>query len=115
MKKLILLTAVLITGLSATGQEVPKQVAPASNTKTTLQPESYVMKGGKVWLVKEGTTVLLEKEININATVVKPNGTVILKDGTTTVMQDGDMVNASGALVMASKRETPVDEQTHDK
>ena len=113
MKNLMLLLAVLVLGMPVFAQEGTKK--PATQTDMKVNPTSVIMKAGKVWLSKDGVMTVLDKEIILNGTLVKPDGSVVLRDGKTVQLLDGDRVTAEGELVMVAKRDVPKEQMEPDK
>ena len=115
MKKIIVVFAMLVFGLPAFAQEGTKKPAASTQTDVKAMPTTVVMKAGKVWLSKEGTMTVLEQEIKLNGTLVKPDGSVTLRDGKVTQLKEGDRVTAEGELIMVAKRDTPQDRVEPEK
>jgi len=113
MKRLMILFVVLVFGIPVFAQEGTKK--PATQTEIKAAPTSVIMKAGKVWLSKDGVMTVLDKEIRMNGTLVRPDGSVILRDGKTVQLLDGDRITAEGELIMVAKRDAPKEQIEPDK
>lgn len=61
--------------------------------------DGYLIKGGKVWAVKNGEKSELTKDVVLdNGSTLMPDATLKDKDGTITTLREGDWVMADGTV-----------------
>lgn len=72
---------------------------------TTMMRDHIMMQGGRVMLIKEGKSILLDKELTLsNGAKVMPDGTVTMKDGKKTMMKEGEMMSMDGEMIQHDER-----------
>ncbi|HLG33867.1 MAG TPA: DUF6799 domain-containing protein [Bacteroidia bacterium] len=101
MKKLIVLFTATVFGVNGFAQEPvvtgKEQSVPTQVHKAVKDGISF--NAGKAWLIKDGQTTALDKEITLrNGTRVTPSGSLIFQDGTKAKLQEGDFVYMDGAV-----------------
>ncbi|MFO7657565.1 MAG: DUF6799 domain-containing protein [Bacteroidales bacterium] len=115
MKKLILLfTAVAIAACAYTQTDSTNRKMSSldisNNQNQNMQnnpvgnpyPDGVMMQNGKMMMVKNGKTTVLDKDMTMsNGTKIMSNGTCIKKDGTKTTMKEGQHMDMSGNMVPA--------------
>lgn len=75
-----------------------------ANAKTTMR-DHIMMQGQRVLLIKEGKSVLLDKELTLsNGAKVMPDGTVTMKDGKKTMMKEGEMMTMDGEMMQHDEK-----------
>ena len=109
MKKLAGLIAVAAFAMSAQAQEPqpPETKYYVADNEQAVQEnkEGIIFKNGKAWMVKDGQTMVLEKEMTMgNGMKVLPTGRVIMQNGEQAWLTDNDFVHMDGAV----EREIPV-------
>jgi len=110
MKKLILTTAVLFSGVIAFAQNDTMPVRAGHEMQQThdmgnqqVKPateDGLLMKEDKLWVIKAGKKDQVSKPVKLeNGTMVMIDGTVKAKDGTTMKLKNGDWVSMDGRIV----------------
>ena len=114
MKTLILFIAAIAVSsvLQAATPGHHSYYTQSGTVSTTQEPKSVVMRDGKVWLINEGKTEVLTKEIVLGKTTVKPDGTAFFENGQIVVLKEGDRITADGKVVTVVNSTTP--EQQHE-
>lgn len=65
-----------------------------------MMKDHIMMQGGRVLLIKEGKSILLDKELTLsNGAKVMPDGTVTMKDGKKMMMKEGEMMSMDGEIM----------------
>lgn len=96
MKTTILLLFTIIFSVGAFAQN--PATAKAGNTSGVQMRDGFVMKKGKVIVIKNGQSTILEKDIALNnGTLVMADGSVKMKNGETRKLGEGDYISVSGA------------------
>lgn len=88
MKKIILLLVAMIFsfGVYAQDRKMPKK-------------DHIMMTDGKMWVMKDGKTTAMDKEITLsNGTVIELSGKVTTTDGTTQILGNGDAIDMDGIV-----------------
>ena len=85
MKKILLIAALtLCTGLAM------------AQTKSM---DGYMMKDGKVMMMKEGKTTQVEADVTLSdGTKIMKDGNVMKKDGTKMMMKNGESMDTNGMM-----------------
>jgi uncharacterized protein DUF6799 len=100
-KKLIVLIAAFVFTGTVFAQDYNKTQSTTQTQQDKTKKDmdkAVVMKGGKVYDVREGKSILITSDITIGSSTVMPDGTVKMKDGTTAMLKDGDCVRADGTV-----------------
>jgi hypothetical protein len=92
----------------------PAQPAPAPDGPAPVLIESagqstppslhdgVMMSGGKMWVAKGGTTIIMTKEVTLdNGTKVATDGTCTTKDGKKLTLKNGEVMTKDGKIVKA--------------
>jgi len=67
---------------------------------------AMTMTNGKMMMVVDGKTVIMDKEMTTkNGTVVMMDGTVKMKGGKTMKMKEGDCMDMSGKMIMVKNNQ----------
>lgn len=83
-------------------------VQPQENTTTGTKspsmvkqhPDGYMMKSGKVVMIKDGKVTTLDKEVTLeNGTTITTNGSILQMDGTKATLKEGEHVDMTGKMV----------------
>ena len=94
MKKFILLFAFFALAAGVSAQESKK-------TK-----DYVLMKDGKMLVIKDGKTTVMEKDMILNdGTKVMPDGKVMMKDGSTKILKEGESLTMDGKAGKIKKKE----------
>ena len=68
--------------------------------KKAMMKDGYIMKNGRMMVVKNGMTMRMEKAIMMpNGSTVKPNGELTTKDGKKTMLKNGAIVDKDGMVI----------------
>ena len=100
-KKLIVLIAAFVFTGTVFAQDYNKTQSTTQTQQDKMKKDNdkaVVMKGGKVYDVREGKNILITSNITVGSSTVMPDGTVKMKDGTTAMLKDGDCVRADGTV-----------------
>ena len=102
MKKLILTFAAIIVTCGVFAQTDPA-TKKADTDKTTQKqyrhPNGYMMKDGKMMIVKDGNLMLIQKDITLsNGTVIMADGNYMEKGKSKMKLKDGDHVDMDGNM-----------------
>jgi hypothetical protein len=69
-----------------------------------MMKDGFMMKEGKMWMMKGGQSMQLEKEMTLaNGWKVMPNGEVLMKEGKKMQMKDGMKMDMTGKMMKAGK------------
>lgn len=77
------------------------KITKINNQKTTYKSfsDGIMMKNGKMMMVKNGKSTLLDQEMSMdNGTKVMPDGTMMKKDGKKMMMKEGQHMDMSGNM-----------------
>jgi len=101
MKKfsLLILTLTIFMGVHAQTDSLNiKMNLPQSSIKSdNYHADGYMMKDGKMVIVKDGTLIQMEKDVTLsNGTVIMKNGTYQKKNGTKTTLKEGEHIDMMG-------------------
>ena len=104
MKKIFFtIAAIIITcGVFAQNDSVNKKVNPGKTTaqKQYRHPNGYMMKDGKLMMVKEGNMTLVQKDITLsNGTLIMSDGNYMEKGKSKMKLNDGDHIDMNGNMV----------------
>ena len=89
--------------------------APATPSKTEAE-DKVVMTDGKVFVVKNGDSTVLEESITLGSgAVVKKDGSVTFKNGTTTQLKNGQFIALNSAPSTETKKTKKVKTTTKKK
>jgi hypothetical protein len=103
MKKIILALAGMIFAFAVNAQDNKMEPKQEAKPAAAAQPKSHdhmVMKGGKVWVIKDGKTTAMDKDMDMpNGNKVMMDGTVMMKDGSKMTMKEGDHMNMNGDMM----------------
>jgi hypothetical protein len=96
-----ILVAAIISLATYVGSEhsIVEPIIGKSAQQATSEPTSVIMKDGKLWVTKEGKNELLETELKLGTSIVKPDGTVFLESGQIVILKEGDQVTADGKVI----------------
>jgi len=91
-----------------------------TKTEDSKTKDCCMMKDGKMMLVKDGTTMPMEKDITMkNGTKCMTNGKCVMKDGKTMLMTEGQCMDMNGKMDKCSMMNTDIksstDKKTDDK
>jgi len=108
MKKLILITAILITAKISKAQENSNQKTlqkdSLSMARDTSMKDYISMQGGQMIVVKNEKAGRMTKDMTMkNGTVVKMNGEVKTSDGHSFRVKEGDRIYMNGRIEGPSK------------
>ncbi len=85
MKKILLIAALTLSTGYAMAQ--------------TPSSDGYMMKDGKVMIMKDGKTMPMDKEMTMSdGSKLMMDGTVMKKDGSKMMMKNGDSMDMSGKM-----------------
>lgn len=97
MKKFLLLFAFLTIAAGVYAQ------APKNDPKTK---DYVIMKEGKMLLVKNGKTTVIDKEMTFSdGTRVMSDGKVMMKDGSTMLLEEGESLTLNGKPVKTKTKD----------
>ena len=70
-----------------------------TKTKQVMMKDCYMMKGGKMMVMKDGKTMPMEMDMTMkNGTKCMTTGECIMKDGKKIMMKEGDCMEMSGKM-----------------
>lgn len=96
MKKMLLLLVAITFSLGSYAQE-----------KTMPKKDQLILQEGKMWVMKQGTTVALESDQTLsNGTTVSMSGKVTTKDGATFMLEEGDAIDFDGIITKTNTKPT---------
>ena len=85
---------------SSNKKENPDQSAQ----KQHRHPNGYLMKDGRMMMVKDGNLMLIQKDITLsNGTVIMADGNYRQKGKSKTKLQDGDHIDMNGNITPMKK------------
>lgn len=100
MKKIFFtITALIIScGVFAQTESLNTKANPDKTVEQQHRhPNGYMMKDGKLMLVKDGNLTLVQKDITLsNGTIISADGTYLEKGKTKTKFKDGQHIDFNG-------------------
>jgi hypothetical protein len=86
--------------INQTNKTQPIQDAKMHQNKMDKHTDGYLMKNGRMVVVKNGKTTNLEKEITLsNGTRVMTNGNYIKRGGTKKMFKEGEHIDLTGKII----------------
>lgn len=114
-KVCLLFFAILINaGIYAQSGSPSKEMNPAqpdniASAENTSLPDGYLKKDGKMIIVENGKSGLMEKDITLaNGTVIMSTGSYTKKDGENILFKDGEKMDTQGNLIPGIPSKSPV-------
>lgn len=101
MKKIFFTVAVMLLSYGAFAQtETDKKMQdPATTQQTGRHANGYILKDGKVMMVKDGNMSLIQKDITLsNGTVIMADGSYMEKGKAKMKLRDGDHITTDGIV-----------------
>lgn len=123
MKKLILLGAFIGISVCSFAQEDTKKDADKKTKYDTDQKIkddnkscTLTMKNGKMMMIVDGKTVVMDKEVTLqNGTVVSMDGNLKSTDGKITPIKEGTCIDMSGKMILVKNTQIEKDPKTDTK
>lgn len=76
-----------------------KMQNPTTAQQTGRHPNGYILKDGKVMMVKDGNMSLIQKDITLsNGTVIMADGSYMEKGKSKMRLKDGDHIGMDGSI-----------------
>lgn len=86
--------------------KMPPQTQENSATGTKSQtmirqhPDGYMLKSGKVVMIKDGKVTTIDKDITLeNGTTITTNGSILQMDGTKATLKEGEHIDLTGKMI----------------
>lgn len=120
MKKIWILLAVLAITAETMAQQavwdkIRMQFRSGTAQENTKNIGYVTFTGDKVWLVKDGSTVLADDIIvMLNGTMIMPDGSIRLQNKKTSQMKEGDSIDLNGIMQRVKKAEPVADRTKED-
>ncbi|WP_309640850.1 DUF6799 domain-containing protein [Flavobacterium sp.] len=99
-KALLTIAAIIITcGVFAQNDSENKKVNPekTATQKQYPHPNGYMMKDGKLMMVKEGNMTLVQKDITLsNGTLIMADGNYMEKGKSKMILKEGEHIDMNG-------------------
>lgn len=105
MKKIFFIIALCFMGYGAFAQTDNRTTTPDPNApaQTYRHPNGYVLKDGRMMMVKDGNMTLIQKDMTLsNGTVIMPNGYYMEKGKAKMMLKDGQYIATDGSLGTSS-------------
>ena len=98
MKKLLLLTAVLLAGIASTTQA--QTAKPRTHSSEKPSKDYIMMKNGKMMMSMDGNLMPMTSDMTMSdGSVGMTDGTYHMKDGTTMKMKEGQRMMMDGKMM----------------
>lgn len=108
MKKIFFTAAIMLLGYGAFAQtETDRKTTqdPATTQQTGRHANGYILKDGKVMMVKDGNMSLIQKDITLsNGTVIMADGSYMEKGKAKMKLRDGDHITTDGIVHVKSSK-----------
>lgn len=119
MKKfsLLILTILFYVGVNAQTDSMnnslnPPQSAYKSDKTITHHADGYMMKNGKMVIVKNGQVTTMESDVTLpDGTVIMRNGSYEKKNGIKKVLREGEHVNMMGDIIQMNSAKNSSENQ----
>ncbi len=103
MKKLILIATIFSFSYALQAQN-NSTTTKSTSEKMEDMHDCVIMKDGKMWVMKDGKTMSMDKEMTMeNGTVVMADGHYMNKGGEKMMLKNGQCINMDGKMMMADK------------
>ncbi len=100
VRKMQILLVLSLAATSAAGQD-QKVMKVANQDAQELTSATVEKRQGKLWLLKDGKTTLVNRDVVIAGTRITAEGNVTFAGGNKIVLREGDRIGEDGSLVKA--------------